>query len=282
MKITDYVIIMHNENLRSLSANQSRLILGMAEDARAEITKSAVVERIQVSPGYANKLLHELERKGWLHRVAHGRYRLVPAEWGPNPIANTNTLALALARAPEGYIGLGSAATIHGLTTQHRRVAWVVTDKQRRTAQIGEMTVHFVRVKPSQMFGVSQQLVLGEQLKVSDIEKTALDCLAYGIGRFDFSELTAIVLAAARQWDWGKLVEYLEKLSDRPAARRLGYLLDTAEIDFPLDARKGMLAIASGPSRMKLDPHSKSRYRGGVEKVWRIEVNVPTSDLFKV
>jgi predicted transcriptional regulator of viral defense system len=72
MKITDYVIIMHNENLRSLSANQSRLILGMAEDARAEITKSAVVERIQVSPGYANKLLHELERKGWLHSAYFG------------------------------------------------------------------------------------------------------------------------------------------------------------------------------------------------------------------
>src|SRR5271169_2464143 len=102
-----------NEKLRSLSGNQAQLVLGLLESGINEVHRDLVMERLRVSPGYANKLLHDLATKGWLHRQARGRYRVVPPEWGPTHIPNSHLQAQALARAPEGYLGLASAAALH-------------------------------------------------------------------------------------------------------------------------------------------------------------------------
>ena len=90
-----------------------------------------------------------------------------------------------------------------------------------------------MHIKPTDRFGIQKKLILGETLAVSDIEKTALDCLAYGLGRFEFSELTAIVLKAARQGRWDTLANYLAQMKNGLVARRLGFLLETANVDVP-------------------------------------------------
>jgi len=101
-------------------------VLSLLEDKKNAVDPSAVMQRLGVSRGYAKKLLHELTNKGWLHRHARARYRIVPPEWGPHRLPNLDVHAVALAHAPDGYVGLASAANLHGLTTQHRRVIFVL------------------------------------------------------------------------------------------------------------------------------------------------------------
>src|SRR6185437_13973698 len=112
---------------------------------------------------------------------------------GPHRLPNLDVHAAAIAHAPDGYVGLASAASLRGLTTQHRPVTFVLIARRKRNVELDGSTIRFVLVKAKHIFGTEQRLELGEKITVSDPEKTALDCLEYGIGTFDFSELTAIV-----------------------------------------------------------------------------------------
>jgi predicted transcriptional regulator of viral defense system len=271
-----------NDILRSLSSKQAQLLLGLLEAGATDVNRDAVIERMRVSPGYANKLLHELTAKGWLYRLAHGRYRVVPPEWGPTAIPNSQVYAQALARAPDGYLGLATAAAIQGLTTQHRNTVWVMSAHFRRSTAINETTVQFVHIKPADRFGVEEKVILGESSSVSDVEKTALDCLAYGLGRFDFAELTAIVLKAVRKGRWETFARYLEQMNNGPVVRRLGFLLDTANVSVPNSFKRQLRRYKASNNLLNLVPTQADSPSFGVNHDWRIRINTPIEDLFRV
>ena len=271
-----------NEQFRSLSGKQAQLVLGLLESSTRDVTRDEVIGRMRVTPGYANKLLHELSARGWLHRMAHGRYRVVPPEWGPTEIPNSHVQAKALARSPEGYLGLASAASVHGLTTQHRNAVWVLTTLLRRNTTVDDTSIHFVRVKPTDLFGIEQKLVLGERLPVSDVEKTALDCLAYGLGRFEFSELTAIVLAAVRKGQWRIFARYLSQMRNGPVARRMGFLLEAANVEAPSNFVRHLRSFMRSTSPLNLDPTANTHDSYGINRNWQVRINRPVSELFKI
>ncbi len=268
--------------VRSLSGNQARLVLALLEENEKDIDPDGVMRRLGVSRGYALKLLHELTAKGWLHRQAPARYRIVPPEWGPHRLPSLDVHEAALAHAPDGYVGLASAARLHGLTTQHRRVTFVLVARRKREIELNGSTIRFVLVKPKHVFGTEQRLELGEKITVSDPEKTALDCLEYGIGTFDFSELTAIVARVLRRGEWERLVEYLRRFDSGPLARRLATLMTLAKISYPQSTLDALSAVSIPRSPIRLDPTRPASRTDPLDHRWGIRVNVPPSDLFHI
>jgi predicted transcriptional regulator of viral defense system len=287
MIITYPVIIMHRtgtEKIRSLSAQQAELVLGLIESGVEKITRNLVSERLQISDGHANKLLHDLTVKGWMHRYARGIYRVVPAEWGPNRLPNLHPPALALARAPEGYLGLATAAQMHGLTTQYRYTIWVMCERPRRPVTLKDDagTVRFIRLRDQDRFGTQEIHRLGERLIISDIEKTALDCLAYGIGQFDFSELTAIVLAAFHEGRMSVLSEYIKRMNNGPLARRFGFLLEAANVTIATKLLKVLRAFPAPATPIKLNSARPTSAADAIDRVWGVAVNERIEELFQI
>src|SRR5438270_7472698 len=88
-------------------------------------------------------LLSHPELLGWPCRRQSGRFEFFckkTSQAGPEPpdaLGETNLLALASRIADPYYIGFGSAAAHYGLTTQHRRVIFVVTSVRVRERQVG-------------------------------------------------------------------------------------------------------------------------------------------------
>lgn len=269
-------------NIRSLSGNQARLVLALLEENEKGIDPAGVMRRLGVSRGYALKLLHELTVKGWLHRQAPARYRIVPPEWGPHRLPSLDVHAVALAHAPDGYVGLASAASLHGLTTQHRRVTFVLLVRRKREVELNGSTIRFVLVKPKHVFGTEQCLELGEKITVSDPEKTALDCLEYGIGTFDFSELTAIVARVLRRGKWERLVEYLRRFDSGPLARRLATLMTLAKLSYPQSTLEALSSFSVPTTPIRLDPTRPASRTDPLNHRWGVRVNVPPSDLFHI
>ena len=100
---------------RSLSPQESRVVLSMVENGRKEI-----IDMLGVSPQAADHVIRSLRRKGWLERASWGRYLLIPPEMGPDAPGESNVLALASQIAEPYYFGYATAATHYGFTTQHR------------------------------------------------------------------------------------------------------------------------------------------------------------------
>ena len=100
--------------IRSLSKQEAQAVTWLEAERRATVTPDDVAEALGWERPTIRKVLARLAEKGWLIRVAQGRYQTVLAETGgfalPNPWA-----ALSLWQQ-RYYVGFQSAAYEHALT----------------------------------------------------------------------------------------------------------------------------------------------------------------------
>jgi predicted transcriptional regulator of viral defense system len=268
---------------RSLSPQESRVILALTERKRQQATRAEIVELLGGSLKAADHVIQGLRRKGWLERASWGEYLLVPPEHGPDALGDSNLLARASRIADPYYIGYGSAAAHYGLTTQHRSVIFVVTPVRVRPREVGDSQVRIVNVTEKKFLGFQPVDVLGYKVMMSDREKTGIDCidrpdLAGGIG-----EAGTIFATACRRFDWNKAAQYLERIQSGALARRFGWFSDHVKADMPMTVRERVMHVARKNRRAWLGP-DPSRAQAvpeaiGLDDTWRIFVNVARSEL---
>jgi predicted transcriptional regulator of viral defense system len=268
---------------RSLSPQESRVVLALTERGQRETTRREIVELLGGSPKVADHVIESLRRKGWLERATWGEYLVIPPDQGPDALGNSNLLALASRIANPYYIGFGTAAAHYGLTTQHRNVIFVVTPERRRAREVGESRVRIVNLSANKFFGFEPVDVLGYKVMISDREKTAIDCidrpaLAGGVG-----EAATILATASRRFDWTRAADYLEKIGSGALARRFGWLADYVQADVPRAVRDRVLALAARSRKTWLgpDPARVPAVEGaiGYDETWRLLVNVKREEL---
>jgi predicted transcriptional regulator of viral defense system len=268
---------------RSLSAQESKVVLALTEGRRREATRAEIVRLLGGSDKAADNVIESLRRKGWLERASWGEYLLVPPEQGPDALGDSNLLALASRIADPYYIGFGTAAAHYGLTTQHRSVIFVVTPVRLRPREVGESRVRIVNLSDKKFFGFEPVDVLSYKVMISDREKTAIDCidrpaLGGGVG-----EVATVLANASRRFDWNKAAGYLERINSGALARRLGWLVDYVKADLPADARDRLLRLATRSRKTYLgpDPARARAVQGaiGYDETWRVFVNVKPEEL---
>jgi len=91
---------------RSLSPQESRVLLALTEQGRLEATRAGIVELFGSRPKAADLSIESLRHKGWLQRPSWGEY--LP-EQGPDALGDSKLLALASRIANPYYIGFGTA-----------------------------------------------------------------------------------------------------------------------------------------------------------------------------
>ena len=264
---------------RSLSPQESRIVLPLAEQGRREIARPEIVQLLGVSPKATDHVINSLRRKGWLERASWGKYLLIAPDQGPEALGESNLLALASRIAEPYYIGFGTAATYYGLTTQHRNVIWLVTPMHLRDRWVGEAQVRIVNPVAYKFFGFSPIDVLGYKTVMSDIEKTVIDCidrpeLAGGIG-----EAAYILATASRRLDWGKAADYLERIGSSPLIRRFGWFVDHTGADIPQGERERLLRLSGHRRKTFLGPKGELKGVIGNNYTWHLFVNVTQEEL---
>jgi predicted transcriptional regulator of viral defense system len=268
---------------RSLSAQESKVVLALTESRRREATRGEIVRLLGGTDKAADNVIESLRRKGWLERATWGEYLLVPPEQGPDALGDSNILARASRIADPYYIGFGTAAAHYGLTTQHRSVIFIVTPMRLRPREVGESRVRIVNLSDNKFFGFEPVDVLGYKVMISDREKTAIDCidrpaLGGGVG-----EVATIFATASRRFDWNKAAAYLERINSGALARRLGWLVDYVKADLPPEDRKRLLRLAARSRKTYLgpDPARARAVEGaiGYDETWRVFVNVRPEEL---
>lgn len=268
---------------RSLSPQESRVVLALTERGQRETTRQEIVKLLGGNPKIADHVIESLRRKGWLERATWGEYLVIPPEQGPDALGNSNLLALASRIANPYYIGFGTAAAHYGLTTQHRNVIFVVTPVRLRARDVGESRVRIVNLSASKFFGFEPVDVLGYKVMISDREKTAIDCidrpaLAGGVG-----EAATILATASRRFDWTRASDYLEKTGSGALARRFGWLADYVQADAPPATRDRVLTLAARSRKTWIgpDPARAGAVEGaiGYDVTWRLFVNVKREEL---
>lgn len=130
---------------------------------------------------YPEKSLRDLERRGIVHRIAHGYYCLVPAEaqpstWMPDLEAAAAGVALAIWGEDIPVLMGLSAARMHGALPRALGTAIVAVPTQHRPIGLRdrEATIHFAVRNVDALDAVRVQTELGPALATTPAQ-TALD-----------------------------------------------------------------------------------------------------------
>jgi predicted transcriptional regulator of viral defense system len=266
--------------IRSLSPQESRVVLELAERAEREVTRQDIITILDTTPEAADHVIRSLRKKGWLERASWGKYLLIPPEQGPEALGESNVLALATLIADPYYIGYGTAATHYGLTTQHRNVIWLVTPLHLRNRHVLNADINIVNLGKTKFFGYQLVNVLGFEVQMSDREKTAIDCidrpdLSGGVG-----EAAYVLARASRKMDWDKAIGYLDRINSVALMRKFGWLVDFVGGDIPPDLRQQLLHEATGRRSVAiLGPKEPGKEVIGHQSTWKLTVNVSERDL---
>ncbi len=200
-------------------------------------------------------ILSRLEKKGRIERVEKGKYIIIPlgAEKGKYTLHEFVIGAMLVKPYSVAY---WSALHYYGLTEQIPMTVFIQTTarKKRQKLKILEVNYQIVRVKESKFFAFKTEWIEDSRVKITDKEKTVLDCLdkpkhCGGI-------IEAIKALRDPSLSSGKLVSYAERFENSGVMRRLGYLCEMLGIKIQLPQVKSRSYLPLDPTMAKVGPRN--------------------------
>ncbi len=212
--------------------------------------------------------------RGWLSRVRRGIYITVPlnasnpSEWREDPWIVAHTVFSPC------YIGGWSAAEHWGMTEQIFSDIVVFTSSYLRDrAPVIKRTKYVLtRIPDAKFFSLNSVWRNNIKIQVSSPSRTIADMLnapRLGGGIKHVAETAGEYFAGENRND-SDLRMCLEKLGNRAAIKRLGYVIEALKIDAPDTVTFCLNNVSAGYSQ--LDPSAPKR--GKLVKRWNLRINV--------
>lgn len=266
-----------------MSPTEQRAYFALIRKGLTVAKADDLASAISISKQWAKNILSSLAKQGAASRIGRGKYAIIPADvlYGRKSfVADPLIVVNELMKNKEYYVAYQSAAHIHGIAEQLPFTTTVAVLKQKRPVKLGNTKIEFVTLKKSRFFGVKEVNYSNTFLKVSDLEKTVIDCidrqdLCGGIAGAAETVSNAI---ATGKLDQAKLLAYAEKFRSHALAQRLGFLLEQL-----FETSKGQvepkilrsLERLAGPFTYPLD--TSATKKGKVSERWRIIENANLS-----
>jgi len=223
-----------------------------------------------------SKLLHELQRSGWVARVAREKYLVVPLEAGPDSVWTEDALVVVGHLAEPSAIAYWTACHYWNWTEQPPRTVFAQTTRRvwRNASQVLGVPYRLVRVKSRKFFGIVKRTSGGGTFAITDREKTLVDAL----DRPDLCggiHQVAEMLPAVELVSWERIDQYLERTGSGAIYKRLGLLVEALGSKVSVPKRKRRLEVWRSKltgGHAPLEPAGPSR--GPVNRRWRVRLNV--------
>ncbi len=135
------------------------------------VIRAEDVEALGISRNY----LYAMRKEGMLQKRARGLYSLPEAEFNEN----ANLVEVAK-RVPNAVIGLVSALSYHGITTEIPHEIWIIVPRGAWRPRIGYPPLHLNYVSgPAYAYGVQEHILNGVAVKIYSPAKAVADCFKF-------------------------------------------------------------------------------------------------------
>jgi predicted transcriptional regulator of viral defense system len=224
--------------------------------------------------------LRRLRQRGRIASPRRGFHVVVPAEYreAGSPPASWFIDDLMQFLEQPYYVGLLSAAAVHGAAHQQPMAFQVVTDRPTRPARVGRVRIEFHMSRHAEDAAVAEVQTDTGSMRVATPEITAYDLVHFAAAAGHLSNVATVLSELAERLDPAALVALAPSYAV-PETQRLGYLLERlgeADLAAPLVAwlknrrhRAVLLAPEAGPPRAE---PIKTR----ADPRWRV---IPNDDL---
>ncbi len=218
------------ENILAQRDDRNRL-LALVDDLQAggryTVTGTELARRLGRSAVAVRAALRRLKAKGRIASPRRGFYVLVPIEYRAAGCPPADWFIDDLARflRQPYYVGLLSAAALHGAAHQQPTTFQVVTNKPTRPVQVGRVRIEFHVSRRAARTPAEEKQTQTGTMRVATPEATALDLVRFAGAAGGVSNIATVLDELAATMDSGRLAAAARRYGV-PDIQRLGYLLD--------------------------------------------------------
>lgn len=181
------------------------------------------------------ELLSDMTKRGLLMRLKDGVYYIIPYEQNAESfMPDWHLIAGHLVNDANHYIGYYSALQIHNLITQPSLKEQIVVSKQIRPSEIliRNVPFQFIYHNMKHFFGMKKIWIDSfNKVLCSDLEKTFIDCLFKPDYAGGIVEVARAIHISKDNIKYDTLLEYATKFDSQAVIKRLGFLLETLDIN---------------------------------------------------
>lgn len=195
---------------------------------RRTFTHGEAAEALGTSYVATYHSLRRLRESGWLAMPRRGFYLIVDPQHralGTLPATDWIDDLMKFHRAPY-YVGLLSAAELHGAAHQRPMEFQVVAGAILRMLTVGRARIRFFFSRRVEEAVTEQMKTVSGYIPVSTPEMTAFDLIRYRRGAGSLDHVATVLAELAERMDAGRLRDVAEKGERAPVIQRLGHLLD--------------------------------------------------------
>jgi predicted transcriptional regulator of viral defense system len=250
----------------------SDLVDAFQASGRYVLRREQVQSALGVSEEALKKAARRLAAKGRIAIPRRGFFVIVPIEYrsagAPPPSWFIDEL-MRFHNHPY-YVGLLSAAALHGAGHHQPQEFQVVTNVQLRTATAGRTRIRFFTKRHLERTPTTDMKTETGSMRVSTPEATALDLIRYLKAAGHLGNVATVLSELAERLEPERLVDAAKdvEISD---VQRLGFLLDSVGAGKSTNALAAWLA-EQHPRLVALRPDRRARL-APKDARWRILVN---------
>lgn len=270
-----------NKEFKTLGPQAARLVAELYERGKALFSHADVQEITGLQPKSARNFVASLVHRGVVTRLKSGLFILVPFELGhaKEYLGSPYVVARELAAGRDYYISHASAMDLHQMVTQPQLVMYTTSIHAIRPRIVMGTEFRFVLCKEKHLFGITHHWITKtERVQISDLERTVIDGLKQSEYCGGFTEVAKGFWMRKDDIDLRRLVDYALQIDIGAVIRRLGFLLETFEVNAPREI--GRLQERLTPTYMILDPLLP--HEGKYQARWRLRLNVDQEEVISV
>jgi predicted transcriptional regulator of viral defense system len=260
---------MYAMNINALSAWVDQL----QGSGRYSFLRLQAIDATGLSAEAVRKSLQRLAKRKRVAKVKDYFYVIVPIEYvnAGAPPTPWYVADLMQAIGQPYYVGLLSAAALHGASHHQPQEFQIITSGPQRPLHVARQRIRFFEKRSMEETPVTEVKTPTGFIRVSSPEATALDLVRYSKAAGHLGNVATVLGDLAERMKPDVLLNTAEKQDDIPTAQRLGFLLDLIEATALADPLAAYIA-KKRPRAVRL--RTDHPVAGASQnKRWRVYVN---------
>lgn len=215
-----------------------------------------------------NSVINTLSRIGLIIRLERGKF--VRSSFAEDYV-------IANFLASDGGIAYWTALNAHGLTEQFANKTFVQTAMRKNDISKGSRQYKFVKVDKNKLFGYNTYGYGNHQYRMTDVEKTIIDC--FDMPRYSGWYQEAIKGFYNAKIYQSKLIKYCKLIKNNSLIKRLGFLADflqKPEMDKFIEY--ALKTISKEYVLFEIGGKKEGKY----ENKWKLVLNIPKDEILEI
>lgn len=250
-------------------SREQQEFLKLITDYEVDIFSISEIEKIlNYKFDNLNTILENLANKGFISRIEVGKY--CRANFKDEKVIGCYI-------SSNGAVAYWSALNYHGLTEQFPNIVFIQSTKSKKGKDIFGTTYKFVTVLPTKFVGLRDEGYGSRTYKITDIEKTLIDCFDYPQYSGGYAELIRAFNQSKPNSQ--KLIAYCTAINNRAVTKRIGFLCEILKKDELLP----FFQYAKEQVNLRYDLFDPlGNDKGEFVKEWKLRLNISRDEILDI